>query len=212
MGSNQTLSPPFYVVSDTHFFHKNIIKYCGRDENHNNIMIDRWNKAVGPNDVVLHLGDLVFTSRGTKQQAFFDSVGPSLNGKKFLILGNHDNPHWIKHYEAAGFKVIKPFWMKYRGFGVSFDHYPCEKGLIAKGDESIRVHGHIHNNGYQSVYVKRKEMKRYGHVNVSVEVVDYTPQPITRLLDKTIAEMKPKQGYVNIQRKGGTSQALRHAA
>jgi calcineurin-like phosphoesterase family protein len=180
--------------------------------NHNNIMIDRWNKAVGPDDVVLHLGDLVFTTNANKQKMFFESVGPSLNGKKYLILGNHDKKHWIKFYEAAGFEVIKPFSMQYRGYTISFDHYPTNQGAISKGDDNIRVHGHIHNSGYGSPYIKRKQMKRYGNINVSVEVIDYTPQSIERLLDKAIAEMKPKQHYVNIQRKNGTSQALRHAA
>jgi calcineurin-like phosphoesterase family protein len=206
------LAPPFYVVSDTHFFHKRIVDYCGRDMNHNNIMVERWNKAVGPNDVVLHLGDLVFTTNANKQRLFFESLGPSLHGQKYLILGNHDRKDWERFYVAAGFAVIRPFSMQYKGYTVSFDHYPANQGAISKGDDNIRVHGHIHNNGYQNVHVKRKQMKRYGNINTSVEVIDYTPQPIERLLDKTIAEMKPKQHYVNIQRKNGTSQALRHAA
>lgn len=194
------LTPPFYVISDTHWFHNNIVDYCGRDMNHNQIMIDRWNKTIGPDDVILHLGDVVFTGNANKQKTFFDSVGPSLNGKKYLILGNHDRKSWKRFYEAAGFTVIKPFMIRYRGFDVSFDHYPTDQ--IEKGDETIRVHGHIHNNGYQNVHVKRKQMKRYGNINVSVEVIDYTPQPIERLLDRAIGEMKPKQQYVNVNRIG----------
>jgi calcineurin-like phosphoesterase family protein len=207
------LKPPFYVISDTHWFHKNIIKYCGRHENHNTIMIDRWNKVVGPQDVILHLGDLVFTGRPELQAAFFDDVAPQLQGDKYLILGNHDKKQWIKWYESAGFKVIQPFNMKYKGYDVSFDHYPTPKGLIEKGQRHIRVHGHIHNNGYQHIHSSHKERKRYGNVNVSVEMIDYTPQPIERVLDKAIEEMKPRQHYVNVNSKSnGTKQSDRHAA
>lgn len=207
------LKPPFYVVSDTHWFHKNIVKFCNRDMNHNNIMIDRWNKVVGPTDRILHLGDLLLTTNPDLQVKFFDEVAPQLNGDKYLILGNHDNSHWIDYYEDAGFEVIRPFNMKYRGYDISFDHYPTEKGLIERGEQHIRVHGHIHNNGYQHIHSSKKEHKRYGNINVSVEVIDYTPQPIERLLDKAIAEMKPKQQYINVNSKSnGTKQAHRHAA
>jgi calcineurin-like phosphoesterase family protein len=206
------LKPPFYVVSDTHFFHHNIIKYCGRDANHNAIMVKRWNSVVGPRDTVLHLGDVCFTRDPAKRQRFFEQVGPSLNGKVFVILGNHDDAKDVPRFEAIGWTVIRPFNMVYNGFEVSFDHYPTAKGLIAKGEHHIRVHGHIHNNGYQHVRTKRKEHKRYGNVNVSVEVIDYTPQPIERLLDKAIEEMKHRQRYVNVNSKrDGRSQDLRAA-
>lgn len=190
------LSPPFYVLSDTHWFHKNIIKYCNRDTNHDSIMVERWNKVVGPDDVVLHLGDLVFTPKSGLQDQFLYQIAPALNGRKYLILGNHDKKSWTKLYGEAGFEVIKPFNIKYREYEVSFDHYPA-KTAIRVGDRHIRVHGHIHNSGY-NWSGNRKEMKRYGNINVSVEVIDYTPQPIEHLLDKAIDEMKPRQHYVNI--------------
>jgi calcineurin-like phosphoesterase family protein len=206
------LKPPFYVVSDTHFFHHNIIKYCSRPSDHNSIMVKRWNAVVGPQDIVLHLGDLTFTANSDKEKKFFEEIGPSLNGKKYLILGNHDKPHWEKFYKQAGFTVIKPFTMSYHGYEVSFSHYPTNKGEIAKGDQTIRVHGHIHNNGYQHIHTRRKEHRRYGNINVSVEMIDYTPQPIERLLDKAIEEMKPRQRYVNVNSKrDGRGQDLRAA-
>src|SRR4051794_21462432 len=94
-GASRMLTPPFYVISDTHWFHKNIVKFCNRDMNHDWIMLARWNKAVSPDDTVLHLGDLLLTRSAEKQDQFFDEIAPQLMGRKFLILGNHDNKRWI---------------------------------------------------------------------------------------------------------------------
>lgn len=75
-----------YFTSDTHFGHSNVIRYCNRPfqsaEEMDNTIISNWNNRVKPDDEIYHLGDfsfrdpLLYTSR--------------LNGRKFLIPGNHD--------------------------------------------------------------------------------------------------------------------------
>lgn len=53
-----------FFTSDTHFWHENIIKFCNRPfssvEEMNDTIIENWNKVVGENDIVFHLGDFVF--------------------------------------------------------------------------------------------------------------------------------------------------------
>lgn len=176
-----TLLPPFYVVSDTHWFHRNIVKYCNRDMAHNEIMLKRWNATIGPDDVVLHLGDL-FMSKRENYIKFEQQVAPHLNGKKYLILGNHDDKKI--DYKKLGFTVIKPFRIKYRGYTIEFSHYPSD-GLLPG---YIRVHGHIHNNGYAH-YTKPKRAYRKANINCSVEVIDYTPQVVTDLLDVEVERL-----------------------
>jgi calcineurin-like phosphoesterase family protein len=56
---------------------------------HNEIMVKRWHETVTDDDVVLHLGDVVFTRDKEKNDRFFDEIGPNLPGDKYLILGNH---------------------------------------------------------------------------------------------------------------------------
>src|SRR5699024_651237 len=78
-----------FVTSDHHFGHDRIIELAHRpfaslDEMHA-AFIDSWNRVVGPDDVVLHLGDLAL---GHRDQSI--GITAALNGRKLLVPGNHD--------------------------------------------------------------------------------------------------------------------------
>lgn len=180
------LSPPFYVVSDTHFYHKNIIKFCGRPFDHEVMMITRWQRTVPWDAPVLHLGDLFFGGIDGYNN-FKQKIASRLTGTKYIILGNHDKKAW--DYEALGFTVIKPFVTSYRGYQVSFDHYPK---FLGEGQKALHVHGHIHNHPYA-----RDERERWGNINCSVEVMDYRPHRVTRLLNKAIRKRNQSKRYLN---------------
>lgn len=169
------LTPPFYVISDSHFFHKNIIQFCNRPYDHEVMHIKRWRRTVKDSDTILHLGDLFFGGVDGYER-FRTEIAPRLTGKKFLVLGNHDKRKW--DYERLGFTVVKPFSTLYRGYTVSFDHYPK---LLPEGMKRLHIHGHIHNHGYA-----RGEPTRDGNINVSVEMLDYRPHRVTRLLNSAI--------------------------
>ena len=96
-----------WFTSDTHFGHKNIIKYSNRPfetkEEMDFKMIENWNKRVGRADTVYHLGDFCFMDEQSGQ-----SILNRLNGKKHLIIGNHDKAGtrlqgWesISHYKEV---------------------------------------------------------------------------------------------------------------
>jgi len=80
-----------FFTSDTHLGHANIIKYCDRpfrDTDHmDEVIIQRWNETVSPEDTVFHLGDIALGP--------IDKSLPKvarLNGYKIAVLGNHDRP------------------------------------------------------------------------------------------------------------------------
>ena len=175
---NELTKPPFYVISDTHWGHDNIIRYCDRPQYHEQLMIANWRRRIKKNSTVLHLGDLMMGG-----DDYFDyfkkNVAPLLTGNKYIILGNHDKRKY--DYESIGFTVIKPFTIKYRGHQVSFDHYP--KLLKEDQGKFLHVHGHIHNHVYS-----HGEVRRWGNINVSVEVINYKPRSIARLLNKEITK------------------------
>ena len=85
-----------WFTSDSHFFHKNVIEYCKRPydniESMNEAMIAEWNSKVKPDDIVYHTGDFSFAKKVSKTLDIINR----LNGRIFLIKGNHDYSSFIK--------------------------------------------------------------------------------------------------------------------
>lgn len=147
-----------WLISDTHFNHSNIIKYCDRPYlNATEMdwdMVDRWNSVVRPNDHVYHLGDVYMKA----SKGYMDNLLSSLNGKKRLILGNHDNGQdqiLHRHFE----KIY--MWRCFEK--VVLTHVPIHKSNIP--GERVNVHGHIHQN----------KSPEGPYKCVCVEQINYTP-------------------------------------
>ncbi len=169
-----------FVVSDTHWGHENIIGFCHRPTDHEQVMMEEWARAVGDEDTVLHLGDLSYRSNGM----FKHVISKHLTGKrKLLVRGNHDRQAF-SFYRQSGFKLTRPFEIVYRDWRVSFSHYPWndkEDGTMPKN--MVRLHGHIHNNGYtREGFVPFRK----NHINLSVEQTGYRPVNLKSLLDAAL--------------------------
>ena len=105
-----------WFTADTHFWHYHIIELAGRPFGYskalnreeaciqmNEALIERWNDKVKKDDHIYHLGDFAFAGTG-KCKDIFDR----LNGRKYLIRGNHDGNsqckqawEWVKDYHVA---------------------------------------------------------------------------------------------------------------
>ena len=156
-----------YIISDTHFHHNNIIRYCNRPARHDSIMVDNWNSIVKNDDVVLHLGDIAFA---TQKHGI-----PWLRGNKYFIRGNHDHSHTVKTLKSQGWKEVKPFIQKFgEGMRIYFTHYPTDERF---NEWDLNIHGHIHNNGYG-------EFSPCQNMNVSIEVMDYRPWKLGDILER----------------------------
>lgn len=147
-----------FFVSDTHFGHENIIKYCNRPyanaEEMTKDLIARWNATITKRDTVYHLGDVCFKSEHLP-------IMDELNGaKKILILGNHDQLP-ISDY-ASYFDEIYGM-TQYKGFWLS--HCPMHPDELRN---KKNIHGHTHTNNMTG---STKGMYK----NVSVENIDYKP-------------------------------------
>jgi calcineurin-like phosphoesterase family protein len=157
-----------YVISDTHFFHRKIQEYTDRPDDWSDKIIKNWNNIIKPDDLVLHLGDLSFGSKPTVMK-----ITRRLNGRKYLLQGNHDRRS-KKWFDDVGFTLIKKsFMVDCKEHLLLFTHRPTYG--IPKG--TINIHGHIHNTQH---FIKHH--KNVTHINVSVEKTDYRPIKIGNLL------------------------------
>ena len=170
-----------YFISDTHFNHKNIIKYCNRPfdsvEEMNNIIIKNWNKVILPNDIIYHLGDFAL---GNKELSL--SIIHKLNGNKFLIRGNHDK--WkVSDYENYGFTVLKNAPIRLDDYKLILSHIPLPDKQIP--NEYINLHGHIHNKNLYDCYEKYDpcNYSLEKHINLSCDVTDFKPVSIYQILN-----------------------------
>ena len=175
-----------WVISDTHFNHERILSFevdgksvrpgFANVQEMNEKMIDNWNKVVKPGDHVYHLGDVLF---GMNKEGWMNIHWPRLNGKKFLVVGNHDN---IKMLSAGGWFSKIQMWYEKKDLGLTMTHVPIhESGLYdhrhavkSDGPNMVNVHGHIHSHLSPTKH----------HVCVCVEQTDYSPVNLESLRDK----------------------------
>lgn len=181
------LNAKTYFISDTHFNHANIIKYCNRpfkDVNEmNNVLIENWNNTVTDFDTVFHLGDVALTNESGLKE-----ISEKLNGKKILIRGNHDRKS-KEFFRKAGFGIIDENPLKLNTEKLILSHKPLKDSEIPKG--YVNVHGHIHNHPLHKVNPNTNEMEypenlysEKKHINVSADVIDFRPISLEELLMK----------------------------
>ena len=96
-----------YLISDTHFAHKNIMKYENRPFKDlidmREKLILNWNMLVKPEDTVIHLGDFGMCNKDATSE-----ILSRLNGHKIIIKGNHDS-HGNQWFLDAGFEEVHKY-------------------------------------------------------------------------------------------------------
>ena len=172
-----------YFISDTHFGHRNIVKFLREDgsklrpwdntDEMDEVIVKNWNSVVKPHDKVYHVGDVVMNRR------CLPIIG-RLNGVKTLIKGNHDV------FSMAEFAA---YFDDVRGSTTLADmiltHIPIHPGSV--GRFGTNVHGHYHDKFIESTKFPGKPDPLY--FSVCVEHINYTPIDIDTLR-AAIAERK----------------------
>lgn len=167
-----------YFISDTHFHHKNVIKYCNRPftdvEEMNSIIINNWNKTITDNDQVVFLGDFMMGFPNKLFEAESKNIYNQLNGIKYFIKGNHDFRKPFTKEISFQEKNITP--VLYRNHVLILAHDPDHLRHI-HNPNAYYIHGHIHNNKYNNINTNKSKF-----YNVSVEVIGYTPIKFENLI------------------------------
>lgn len=165
-----------FVVSDTHFRHQNIIRYCNRPFHTvgemNECLIHNWNSVVGPEDTVYHLGDFGF---GNLQE-----FRGRLNGIIHLIEGNHDSSITWNSFDFASRQ--RRLLLNVGGLRVLLTHMPIHQPPYRSAaptdlEYDVCLHGHIHDKDPGWISVGDRWYR-----NCSVEVMEYRPHLIQEIL------------------------------
>jgi len=143
-----------YFTGDLHAFHKNIIKYDNLPFNtlkeYRDFIIKVWNSTISPDDEVYLLGDVAVG--GTNGEIY--SFLTQLNGKKYLIQGNHDHRQIMKcEYIRNCFKWIQ--WhhtFDYNKQRFHLYHCPIESWF------SHCIHLHAHSHGKSRIIPNRMDV------------------------------------------------------
>lgn len=139
-----------YYISDLHFYHERLndnmdMRGFKNLEEMHAYMISQWNTKVRKNDEVVILGDL---SMGNGEQT--SEILKHLNGKKYLITGNHDRYIKDKKFDIRQFVWIKDYVeLNDNKRKVILHHSPifCYPGQyrIKDGKPSVyMLYGHVH--------------------------------------------------------------------
>lgn len=128
-----------FLSSDSHFGHRNIIKYESRPfytaEEMDAEIIRRWNKIISPEDRVIFLGDFCLRNRD-----YYRNILDQLNYHSMLwIKGNHDKGLSVLNMFPRVF-AVKNAIIEIEGLGDVFLNHEPETRMQAL----YTLHGHIH--------------------------------------------------------------------
>lgn len=144
-------------------------------------ILRNWNEVIKDDDIVVIAGDLAFNRNDAKN--FIDSA----NGKKYLVLGNHDDWYdetFVARDLLGATDILK---VNTQENTIICCHYPIECWeMMVCG--SIMVHSHVH--GFP--WAKQKD-NRY---NCGCTLWDYKP---IRLVDMINQYGYKKDSHSNLQ-------------
>lgn len=148
-------------------------------------IIKNWNGVVSRTDDVYILGDVFWKNEGAGE------ILNSLNGNKFLILGNHDRVNaemkehyvWVKEYAE----------IKDNGRHVVLCHYPISSFKNADYGY-IHLYGHIHEGRdyipfekYLDILRSRGIPNRSYNVGCMLPYMNYTPRTLDEIMSNDLS-------------------------
>ena len=174
-----------YYIADTHFGHKNVIRFDNRpfadttlmDE----VLVHNWNERVTEDDTVYILGDAFWKNEENSVKLI-----QRLNGHKHLIRGNHDRVHGrlrfhfesIEHYAEINDNEKL----------VVMSHYPIPF-YKCQHYGAVMLYGHVHNTRERELIEKWK--KERGDMEIPCQMINggcmmpymrYTPRTLEEIL------------------------------
>jgi calcineurin-like phosphoesterase family protein len=165
-----------------HLGHTSIAKYRGfeTEYQHDEHLISQWNKVVHKKDLTYILGDITMEKSNDYYQL------DRLNGRKVVVLGNHDRwqdvPHLLNYVDGVAGMI------DYKGFTLT--HAPIHVSEI--GQYRGNIHAHIHHKNVLAdfnvnrMYADTEDnpiiSTKGKYFCVDAKLIEYQPKTIQELL------------------------------
>ena len=181
-----------FFTSDTHFYHSNIINFCGRPfknvEVMNETLIANWNSVVGPDDIIFHLGD--FCLGGSAE---WTNILNRLNGKIYLIVGNHDIKNLRQGYYSRFEHIAMQMHIEVGKQKIYLNHCPflCYGGAYR---DTWQLFGHVHTSKQNTgIDAPRLHMLFPTQYDVGVDNNNFTPvsfEQVKRIIERQVEQFE----------------------
>ena len=188
------LTSRIWVVTDTHFFHKGIVRRGVRPPDHNERTAEALSK-LGPDDILIHLGDFAFAKYSEAAEIMNRCPARS----KILLLGNHDNQPYSYYIQHGFTAAMETMTLKYGGQNILFSHCPVRKdlgyddwnrpegeGLDLPDGIDLNIHGHLHLRNHRDEESAWQDEKDERWFLLSHEAVGYRPVLLDDILEGKI--------------------------
>lgn len=137
-----------FFISDIHWSHSNIQKYCNRPDNWEDLVYKNWNEKVKNDDIIFILGDYSFSEKYAYRDKNVYDLTKELKGNKILVIGNHDS----KLIRKEKFRSLFTLCVDYLEIKIPLEkdfivcsHYPMLSWNHSRHN-SIHLHGHCHGD------------------------------------------------------------------
>ena len=157
-----------WFTGDQHFCHDAAPTFDSRNfqslkEMHRKL-IEQWNLVVEKDDIVWVLGDFFFT-QDTK---ILTKIVKILNGKKYLVKGNHESLY-PGVYINAGFSKFYDLPVLFNN-NLLLSHEPVTQ---LSGEGLFNIHAHTHGRAF--------DMQTPKHYCVSVDATNFRPVSVNEI-------------------------------
>jgi calcineurin-like phosphoesterase family protein len=184
-----------YYIADTHFNHANILRFDNRPfantKEMEEVIVKNWNDRVTADDIVYILGDFCWSLEDE-----WIRILDRLNGRKMLILGNHDLKRLSERAKQKFIQVTDYKEIKDEGKHIIMCHYPILFYKSSYGENVWHFCGHTHNRTEEEIqrqkFVKEilanrtEDYHNKGHIiNVGcmMDYMGYTPRTADELIE-----------------------------
>ena len=163
----------YWIITDTHFGHENIVSWCQRPADHEARMMKNLKSTVRENDILIHLGDVAWRDIEHWHMELL-----SIKAKrKWLVRGNHDKKSILRYLDYGWDFCADSFSLNMYGKNILFSHKP----QIDSGYD-INIHGHFHNADHRRHEPELVAIKNDKQVLLMVEH-DYRPFSLRKICE-----------------------------